>query len=85
MNTLRSQAALNNSQQILPSINSIKLIKLNIPNKAQHLLVLQNQMAAAKNPLEKKEILSEAANIPGFGSFLFVSQNSVWISKNNLQ
>ncbi len=69
------QAALNNSQQILPSINSIKLIKLNIPNKAQHLLVLQNQMAAAKNPLEKKEILSEAANIPGLGSFMFVSQS----------
>ncbi len=69
------QAALDNSQQILPNINSIKLIKLNIPNKAQHLLVLQNQMAAAKNPLEKKDILSEAANLPGLGSFMFVSQS----------
>ncbi len=44
-------------------------------NPVQHLLQLQDRMEAAKNPLQKKAILAEAAAVPGFSTFIFVSKS----------
>jgi len=43
-------------------------------NSEQILLLLEDRMAAAKNPVEKRNILSQAAHIPGFSSFMLVSK-----------
>lgn len=39
------------------------------------LLDLEDQMALAKNPIEKKRILARAALVPGFSSFILVSKS----------
>jgi Domain of Unknown Function (DUF1080) len=44
-------------------------------NGEQQLLLLEDKMALAKNPIEKKRILAKAANIPGFSSFMLVSKS----------
>lgn len=42
---------------------------------AQRLLLLEDQMGKAKNEVEKRNILTEAASIPGFPSFMFISKS----------
>lgn len=69
------QAALDNVNKSLPEIKSVRMTKNTIPNPVQYLLLLQAQMDAAKNPLQKRSILSEAAHIPGFSSCMFVSRS----------
>ncbi len=44
-------------------------------NREQQLLNLEDEMDQARNPLQKKSILSQAARIPGFSSFMFVSKS----------
>lgn len=41
----------------------------------RQLLLLEDEMALAKNPIEKKRILATAANNPGFSSFMLVSKS----------
>lgn len=41
----------------------------------RQLLQLEDQLALAKNPIEKRRILAKAALIPGFGSFILVSRS----------
>lgn len=69
------QAALDNVNNPLPELKIAGPIKRVNENKTQELLILQERMAVAKNPLSKKNILSEAAYIPGFSSFMFVSKS----------
>lgn len=69
------QAALDNVNKSLPEIKSVRMTKNTIQNPVQYLLLLQAQMDAAKNPLQKRSILSEAAHIPGFSSCMFVSRS----------
>ena len=69
------QAALDNVNKSLPEIKSVRMTKNTIPNPVQYLLLLQAQMDAAKNLLQKRSILSEAAHIPGFSSCMFVSRS----------
>jgi hypothetical protein len=68
------QAALDNANSVLPEIKIAKTDKAIIQNDVQHLLLLQDQLDAATNPLQKKHILSEAAHIPGFNTFMFVGR-----------
>ena len=69
------QAALDNVHFILPAIkNAVAENKKEITN-AQQLLLLQDKMEKATNDIEKKRILVSASNIPGFGSFMFVSKS----------
>ncbi len=69
------QSALDNARLVLPEIK--RAVTASRPavaqNKVQQLLQLQQQMDDAKNPLQKKAILAEAARIPGFNSLMFVS------------
>lgn len=41
----------------------------------RQLLRLEDELAIAKNPIEKKRILAKAARIPGFSSFMLVSRS----------
>lgn len=69
------QAALDNVNTVLPNINTVGMTKIIPQNPVQHLLLLQDQMDAAKNPIQKRNILSDAAHIAGFNSFMFVSKS----------
>ena len=69
------QAALDNVNMALPEIKVAQPVKKIIQNDVQHLLSLQDQMDAATNPLQKKNILVETAHIPGFASLMFVSRS----------
>ncbi len=44
-------------------------------NGEQQLLQLEDNLALAQNPIEKKRILAKAAIIPGFSSFILVSKS----------
>lgn len=68
------QAAIENVNKPLPEIKPSAGIKASAQNSVQQLLNLQDRMDAAKNPIQKKRILAEAAQVPGFGSFMFVSK-----------
>lgn len=67
------QAAIDNVNKPLPNIKVTGNIKTSKQNPVQYILALQDRMDAAKTPLQKKNILSEAAHIAGFSSFMFVS------------
>jgi hypothetical protein len=42
---------------------------------AQRLLLLEERMGKAKDPVEKRNILKESSSIPGFPSFMFISKS----------
>lgn len=67
------QAALDNANKVLPAIVEHVHKKMMPQTDAQKLLLLQDQMQAAKNPIQMKRILAEVARIPGINSFMFVS------------
>ena len=68
------EAALDNVNKALPAISDVKMSKIIPQNPVQYLLLLQDQMAAAKNPIQRRRLLVEADRIPGLGSFMFVSK-----------
>ena len=69
------QAALENANKPLPLIKQPVTAKMVADNSVQQLLTLQDKMDAAKDPIQKKRILSNAAYIPGFSSFMLVSKS----------
>ncbi len=77
------QAALDNVNKPLPEIKNNQTTVAPTLNAVQTLLQLQDRMDAAKNPFQKKNILSEAAHIPGFTSFMFVAKSLVDPDVNN--
>jgi len=74
-NKAHIQAAVDNVNFVLPEIKAQPVVKKTAQNDAQHLLALQQQMDDAKNPVQKKAILSEASHIPGFNTLMFVSRS----------
>ena len=68
------QSALDNVNKALPQIKEFTPKDSFVNNPVQTLLGLENQMDAAKNPIQKKSILAAASHIPGLGSFMFVSK-----------
>jgi hypothetical protein len=67
------EAALDNANKVLPAIVEPVHKKILPQTDAQKLLLLQDQMQTAKNPIQMKRILAEVARIPGINSFMFVS------------
>lgn len=67
------QAALDHMNSVIPEIKAEEVTKKVKPNNVQQLLMLEDKMNAAKNPLQKRQILAEAALIPGFSTLMFVS------------
>jgi hypothetical protein len=59
----------------LPKLPEYKTETKSSLNPVQQLLKLQDEMDAAKNPLQKKDILWKASRFPGFSSFMLVSKS----------
>src|SRR5579871_2360360 len=72
---LTDSATVVQANNSLPKLPAYKTAAPSTLNNEQKLLMLQDEMDLAKNPVEKKNILSQAAHIPGFSSFMFVSKS----------
>jgi hypothetical protein len=83
LNLLADKSAIDQANNSLPKLPGIKTASPSVLNSEQKLLLLEDQMAVAKNPVEKRNILSQVAHIPGFSSFMLVSKslNDASISK----
>ena len=72
---LTDSSIVNLANASLPKLPDYKPASESSSNGVQQLLALQDEMDAAKNSLDKENILSKAARIPGFSSFMFVSKS----------
>jgi hypothetical protein len=59
----------------LPKLPEIRPTKKIASNDVQQLLNLEDEIAKAVNPLQKKDILWETSKIPGFSSFILASKS----------
>ncbi len=75
LNLLTDKSIIDQANNSLPALPAFKPAPASSQNNEQQLLSLQDQMDRAKNPVEKKNILSQAAHIPGFSSFILVSKS----------
>jgi len=69
------QAALDNLNFVLPEIKILAPEKTTVVTHAQHILLLQDKMEKASSPFQKRSLLAEAGQVPGFSSFVFVSKS----------
>ena len=69
------QAAIDNLNFLLPEIKITVPEKINTVTHAQQILLLQDKMEKASSPFQKRSLLAEAGQIPGFSSFVFVSKS----------
>ena len=76
------QAAIDNANFKLPMTMTSLQPAASIKNKTQQLLDLQDQMAAAKNPVQQRNILSKADHLEGLGSLMFAGS---FLGDKNLQ
>ena len=74
LNLLTEASIVNERNNSLPKIVVSHVEVVSTKNDVQKLLDLQDKMETAKNPIEQKRIIAEAARIPGFGSFIFTSK-----------
>lgn len=75
LNLLSEKSVIDQANGSLPGLpEAATYIDLNYTNE-QTLLLLEDQMTAAKNPVEKRNILSKVEHIPGFESFILVSKS----------
>ena len=74
LNLLTEESITDARNNSLPKIMSNPVASESTKNNVQQLLDLQDKMELAKNPIEQKRIIAEAARIPGFGSLVFASK-----------
>jgi hypothetical protein len=74
LNLLTEASIVNERNNSLPKIVVSHVEVVSTKNDVQKLLDLQDKMETAKNPIEQKRIIAEAARVPGFGSFIFTSK-----------
>lgn len=74
LNLLTEATIVNERNNSLPKIVVSPVEVVSTKNGVQKLLDLQDKMETAKNPIEQKRIIAEAARVPGFGSFIFTSK-----------
>ncbi len=70
-------SALENMEKPLPQTSTSEVKPIAYSNPVQHLLALQNRMDAAKNPVQKRNILWEASKLKGIAPFMFVSKSLI--------
>jgi hypothetical protein len=75
LNLLADKPAIDQANNSLPKLPEVKTTAPSSLNSEQKLLLLEDQMAAAKNIVEKRNILSQVAHIPGFSSFMLISKS----------
>ena len=76
------QAAIDNANFKLPMTMTSLQPAASTKNKTQQLLDLQDQMAAAKNPVQQRNILSKVDHLDGLGSLMFAGS---FLGDKNLQ
>ncbi|MEY4739695.1 MAG: hypothetical protein RLZZ05_1079, partial [Bacteroidota bacterium] len=76
------QAAIDNANFKLPMTMTSLQPAASTKNKTQQLLDLQDQMVAAKNPVQQRNILSKVDHLDGLGSLMFVGS---FLGDKNLQ
>lgn len=76
------QAAIDNANFKLPMTMTSLQPAVSTKNKTQQLLDLQDQMAAAKNPVHQRNILSKVDHLDGLGSLMFAGS---FLGDKNLQ
>ena len=74
LNLLTEASISTERNNALPAIKETPNVKASSKNDVQKLLDLQDKMELAKNPIEQKRIIAEAARVPGFGSLVFASK-----------
>src|ERR1700722_5810704 len=74
-NLLADTTIINQQNASLPPLPAYTPPAATTSNGEQQLLQLEDNMAVAKNPIEKRRVLAKAANIPGFSSFILVSKS----------
>ncbi|HEY4207062.1 MAG TPA: DUF1080 domain-containing protein [Puia sp.] len=75
LNVLADGAAVQRQNTSLPALPAYNPPQAPTLTGERQLLVLEDEMGLAKDPIEKKRILAKAALIPGFSSFMLVSQS----------
>jgi hypothetical protein len=80
--TQQIQAAIDNANFKLPVAMTSLQPAVNTKNKTQQLLDLQDQMAAAKNPVQQRNILAKADHLDGLGTLMFAGS---FLGDKNLQ
>ena len=76
------QAAIDNANFKLPMTMTSLQPAASTKNKTQQLLDLQDQMVAAKNPVQQRNILSRVDHLDGLGSLMFAGS---FLGDKNLQ
>jgi len=74
LNLLTDKATVDRQNATLPALPTHDQPPATTLTGERQLLHLEDEMALAKNPIEKKRILAKAATIPGFTSFILVSK-----------
>ena len=72
--TQHIQAAIDNANFKLPMTMTSLQPAASTKNNAQQLLDLQDQMAAAKNPVQQRNILAKADHLSGLGALMFAGK-----------
>ena len=80
--TQHIQAAIDNANFKLPMTMTSLQPAVSTKNSAQQLLDLQDQMAAAKNPVQQRNILSKVDHLDGLGSLMFAGS---FLGDKNMQ
>jgi hypothetical protein len=75
LNLLSDESVINQANAGLPKLPAYQAPAASTLNDEQSLLQLQDEMELVKNPVDKKNILSKAAHINSFSSFMFVSKS----------
>ena len=74
-NLLTDTTIIDQRNASLPTLPAYTPPTTTTSNGEQQLLQLEDKMALAQNPIEKKRILAKAAAIPSFSSFMLVSKS----------
>ncbi len=74
-NLLADSTVIHQQNSVLPDLPAYTPLPASTSDGEQQLLQLEDKMALAQNPVEKKRILAKAAAIPGFSSFVLVSKS----------
>lgn len=71
---LADQPSVEQSLNTLPKIPVAQETSKSTQNPVQQLLALEDQLAVAKSPVEKKLLLGKVERLPGFSSFMLASK-----------
>jgi hypothetical protein len=75
LNMLTDRAAIDRHNATLPALPVYNPTPASPLTGERQLLLIEDEMGLAKNPIEKKRILARAGAIPGFSSFMLVSKS----------